>query len=249
MTNQDGVFEGAESCDGHIGWNIKKTGYYETRGSYDFNNETPFRWEPWNPVVTTVLRKIENPVPMYIRNTKEFKLEIPEVDKNIGFDFIKFDWVAPYGLGKKADLIFLLKRRVVSRKNFDATLTIKFPNQHDGIQPYMEDLGSGSLFKLPRFAPDEGYKNELVLHEWKNEGQDYVQRNFKFTDKNLSYFLRIRSSEDEREKNQGMYGKLLGGLRFDSVFSETGRLYFKSYINPDGTRNLEHNAERNLFYE
>ena len=57
ITDQNGVFEGQELCDGHIGWNIKKYGYYETRGTYDFQKETALGWEPWNPIITSVLRK------------------------------------------------------------------------------------------------------------------------------------------------------------------------------------------------
>jgi hypothetical protein len=244
VTGVDGVFVGKESCDGHIGWNIKKDGYYETRGGFGFNKKSVFRWLPWNPVVTSVLRKIENPVPMYIRDTRDKRLKIPEVEKDIGFDLMKCDWVHPYGGGEKSDFIFNLKRRYVSRTNYDFQLKIKFSNENDGIQKVTTNGNQGSLFLLSREAPLGGYEKNILLFVTWNPGEP--PKTTWRSDNN--YIFRIRS---KREKNalSGIYGKIIGGIEIGRMRQGTAYLRFKYYLNPDGSRNLEHDPNRNLFME
>jgi hypothetical protein len=248
QTDSNGYFSGIAPCtSGYVGFNVKNDGYYMSKGYFEFKKKGDLSWEPWNPTINVVLRKIENPVPMYARHTKYSTIEIPVQDENVGFDLIKFDWVIPYGSGTHADFIFHLKRRVVDRKDFDSTLTVTFSNKYDGIQPYREELGNGSLFKLPRYAPETGYEQQLELREWRSQGEAAVHRNFDFNAKDLNYIFRVRSKEESGEVTEAMYGKIIGGLRFDPVFSKTGKIFFKYYLNPDHTRNLEFDPKRNLF--
>ncbi len=249
LSDDNGYYRASANTNGHIGWTITKYGYYETRNVYDFKNETKERWEPWNPTIEVLLHKIINPVPMYARNTKYSTLEIPVVGKDVGFDLTKFDWVAPYGAGTQEDFIFHLKRRVVGRKDFDATLTIKFSNKYDGIQYCRENLDNGSLFKLPRYAPENGYQDRLVLKEWRHPGDYSVKRNFDFLADDMNYIFRIRTEDEDGQIDRAMYGKILGFIDFTAVHSETAKIYFKYYLNPDYTRNLEYDPERNLFGE
>lgn len=44
-----------------------------------------------------------------------------------------------------------------------------------------------------------------------------------------------------------MYGKILGHIGLTAIFSETAEIYFKYYLNPDYTRNLEFDPKQNLF--
>jgi hypothetical protein len=103
------------------------------------------------------------------------------------------------------------------------------------------------LFKLPRYAPETGYEKQLVLREWRNQGEATVHRNFDFNAKDLNYIFRVRSKEEDGKVVEAMYGKIIGGLRFDPVFSDTAKIFFKYYFNPDHTRNLEFDPKRNLF--
>ena len=60
---------------------------------------------------------------MYARRAQ---IEVPAVDKPIGFDLMEYDWVAPYGKGKQSDLVFETHRRWASRQDFDSTTKITF---------------------------------------------------------------------------------------------------------------------------
>lgn len=100
-TNGICVIEGM-SCD-DMWYAVSKKDHYETRGTYVFSAQKNVdvekgRWQPWNPTCDVVLKKIKNPIPMY---TKHTETGIPFLDKPIGFDLEKGDWVSPYGGGKK----------------------------------------------------------------------------------------------------------------------------------------------------
>lgn len=246
-TDLEGNFTATGSCNGHIAYGAKNGGYYDSYYVYDFKGKNVFGWEPWNPELKVVLRKIENPVPMYARNTMQSKLEIPVVNQNVGFDLAAYDWVIPYGLGTHADLIFNLQRlSTVSRKNYDATLTITFSNKEDGIQFVRENLQYGSQFKLPRYAPENGYESKLVLHEeYAPEGP--VKLNFAFRAEDLNYIFRVRSIEKDGKIDRSMYGKTRGYISFTAMGSNTAKIFLTYYLNPDYTRNLEFDPKRNLF--
>ena len=247
MSDEKGRFSASGSGNGHISYGAEKEGYYKSHYVYDFTEKGIMGWMPWNPDLMVVLRKIENPVPMYARDTVQSMIEIPIVEKEVGFDLVAFDWIAPYGRGSHSDFIFKLERNVVDRKNFDGTLIITFPNKFDGIQSFRENLSRGSVFKLLRFAPESGYENTLILKEWRKPNDYSVKRNLNFVDDDYNYFFRIRSEEKDGQLVKAMFGKILGPIDFTVVFSKTAKIYFKYYLNPDYTRNLEFDPKRNLF--
>lgn len=248
LTDAQGRFIAQHSNDSNvISYGAEKEGYYYSSGEYRFAERGSLGWKPWNPELNVVLRKIQNQVPMYARNTNESVLEIPIVGKEIGFDLVVFDWVMPYGKGVVPDLLFNLERRVAGRKDFDATITMTFPNKFDGIQLYKENRQYGSQFHLPRFAPESGYGKSLILREWRNPGDGSVKRNFNFLDEDVNYLFRVRSEEKGGKFVKAMYGKISGPIDFSAVHSITAKIYFKYYLNPDYTRNLEFDPKRNLF--
>lgn len=219
FTDADGKFIASESCNGYIGFNVTKGGYYESVGNYTFKEKGMLRWEPWNPKVSIVLRKIENPVPLYARDTNKSPIEIPLVGKDIGFDLVAFDWVSPYGKGIHADFIFLLTRRFVAWNDQDSTLILKFNNRFDGIQQVNNNFPD-SVYSLPRNAYDKGYTDKLELYI-KSSHKRYVtdyNTNVKNTD---NYFFRIRSEEKDGKLIRSMYGKIVGKLDFSTVNSIT----------------------------
>jgi len=78
---------------------ITKSWYYEWR-----NDNGVGRGDHY---ITVVLRKVKNPVPLYVRKTI---LKFPAFDKWLGFDFEAGDWVAPHGKGKSGDILFKFHR-------------------------------------------------------------------------------------------------------------------------------------------
>lgn len=243
LTNFEGRFSGSANCNSHIGFNAVKPGYYMSIGTYDFDygKKSLIRWEPWNPEVTIVLRKIENPVPMYARDTNESQINIPVVGKDVGFDLIEYDWVRPYGRGRIADFVCNLFVRDDGPTNYEYRVKINFPGQFNGIQSIEEDLLHGSEFKLPRFAPESGY----------NKGQAvFIDRRAiikKSNKENMNYMFRVRSEIENRKLKKAMYGKILGDITIGINKDGTSYLMFKYYLNPDYTRNLEFDPTRNLF--
>jgi hypothetical protein len=244
-TDAGGIFAAShESMFRDIAFGAEKEGYYKSQGVYEYRNDEGGRWLPWNPNVSLVLRKRENPVPMYARDTHISDLRIPIVGKEVGLDLIEFDWMPPYGKGKYADFIFRMDSKYVSGDDFESTLTLTFMGKQDGIQLIKDNRKGGSSFKLPRFAPKTGYKNILVKKIKKIPGKstedDIEHEN--------NYIFRIRSEERDGKLLRAMYGKIQGDIEVHPYGTKSGRIYFMYYLNPDHTRNLEYgtNLFRNL---
>jgi len=244
QTDKEGKFTGYARTINYASYIVRKEGYYQSFGEYRFTKHEAGKWLPWNPEIKVVMRKIENPVPMYARNTGHVipDIEIPAINKEIGFDLMECDWVAPYGTGKHADFIFKLEKRFKSRDDFDSTLTVTFANRFDGLQVVKENLKGGSMFKLPRYAPEDGYQKK-VTHRKVGKGlgapiDDYGD--------NTNYIFRVRSEEKDGKLYRAMYGKINGEIRFDPMNSKTAYIIFKYFLNPDYTRNLEYDG-KNLF--
>lgn len=249
-TDSNGVaIIAARSAWTKVGFQITKEGHYKSSGDAVFKSASTGRWEPWNPELRIILKKIINPVPMYGRNSKHTKkIELPLAGKGIGFDLIKYDWVVPYGTGTVADFVFGLEKRYINSDKFSAKLTIEFSNTYDGMLLHSERTEQGSEFVLPRLAPLQGYENKLSLEIIKEPGEVLTTiNNYDSHDKN--YVFRVRSEERKGALGKSMYGKIIGPITFDPKFSETAKIHFKYYLNPDYTRNLEFDPKRNLFGE
>jgi hypothetical protein len=220
--------------------------FYRTIGlTYQFKEARGEVWEPWNPVIDVVLKPILKPVPMYARKVGEIEspLKIPEAGKPIGFDLIASDWVAPHGRGTTADLIFKLDRRFTSiEEPFEATLTVTFSNEGDGIQSVLAAPFVGSELKLPRLAPEHGYAPELVKRKARPAAGKAIEAT---TREDQNYFIRVRTVLDEKKQiKSALYGKIDG----DFQFWTNERLRFTYYLNPEANdRNMEFNVRRNLF--
>ena len=239
-TDKNGFFSAAADTTGHIGYEAKIDGWYGSEGEYRYQSDKydSGKWQPWNPEIKVVMRKIEKPVPMYARATYNMTpiLEIPVSGKEVGFDLMEADWVSPYGKGKHPDMFFRLERRFVSNDDFDGTLTITFPNKFDGIQVVKESPKGGSMFKLPRYAPEEGYQNKLV-RTYSKRGPGTVKIS---TEEDNNYIFRVLSEEKDGKLLRAMYGKITGDIGFGLMQHKTASILFKYFLNPDYTRNLEY---------
>lgn len=241
ITDSHGNFTASNNTSREVHYGADKVGYYESNYKYRFENIKGGRWEPWNPEVTVVMRKKENPVPMYARDTQiPLPLVIPALGKEIGFDLIEYDWVPPFGKGKMSDFIFKADRKYINDRNFEATVTISFPNQFDGILQYREDRRYGSIFKLPRFSPENGYLPKITIKKTMTP-----KGLLETKDESMNYFFRVRSEEKDGKLIRAMYGKIHGDFRIDPRGNDTSVILFTYYLNPDYTRNMEFG--RNLF--
>jgi hypothetical protein len=243
-TNAAGEFSASALGDRSLGFTVKKTGYYPTTGTYSFKEAVANKWQPWNPTLDVVLRRIGTPVPMYARRTR---LEIPAVDEPIGFDLVMSDWVAPYGKGTTADFVFTLGRKWIDKKDFDARLTLTVSRPGNGIQAVEERLLYGSELKLPRTAPEDGYEPKVTTSVSRVPGKPIVNE----ARDNRSYIYRVRTVLDEKgQVITALYGKLRGDIRVDPINSKTALVLFTYYLNGDSNdRNLEFDPKRNLLGE
>lgn len=250
VTDVNGRYTASHETLRSMSFTVNREGYYRTYSEYEFVKMEPqrflpktYKWLPWNPEVKLVLRKIVNPVPMYARDTKKSGLRLPVAGKAVGFDLMEYDWMPPYGKGRHADFIFTLNETYKGEYNFDSALSITFLNKYDGIQIVKEDLRNGSMFKLPRFAPEDGYQSKLTKTFKQSPGKPF-ERDF---DNGTSYIFRVRSEVKDNKLVRAMYGKIHGDIAFDPAFQKMIDLRFTYYLNPDYTRNLEYDRTRNLF--
>jgi len=244
LSNDNGLFSGsAATTSGAIGFNITKQGYYKSTGEYLFKEKKLLRWQPWNQEIRIVLRKIGNPVPMYARKVTAI---LPAVNKEIGFDLFHADWVAPYGAGSMADFNASLKADDSGPDDFEYKVTIKFNGKMNGVYEVTDNILTGSSYKLPRLANEEGYQKSLNLM-WRG-----LKRGQKRTwNQNRHYIYRVRAEENDGRLLRAMYGKIVSDVRIASNRRE-GKLpsiEFTYYLNPDYTRNLEFDTKHNLFGE
>ena len=242
-TDAGGLFIALERTAGIVSFRVRKEGYYDIYSQYDFVKTEKNNWYPWNPEVKLVLRKKVKPVPMYARNTKMSRLEIPVEGKEVGFDLMEYEWLPPYGIGEHADFIFKLDKILANNDDFDSTLTITFPNKYDGIQLIKENYKYGSVFKMQRYAPAGGYRAKLIKTNKKIPGAPSVSNSAE----NNNYIFRVRSEEKDGKLVRAMYGKIQGDIIFDPREAKTALLGFTYYLNPDYTNNLEYDPTRNLF--
>ena len=249
QTDGNGLFSGQGGCDAAIGSSLKKDGfYYGDAAIPHFNDDKDGRWLPWNPTISTVLRKIENPVSMYARKVS---VEIPAAEEPCGFDLMESDWVAPYGRGKTADFIVTLTRRYSSWYDFDVNATIAFSDRLDGLQEVaLPKEFASSRFKWPRLASEDGYHRSFAArYAWfpKNINKEPI-RTFKADERGQAYFFRVRTVEDNGRIVSALYGKIDGGIILEPREAKLCKIIFLYYLNPTPLdRNMEFDPTKNLF--
>jgi len=72
------------------------------------------------------------------------------------------DWIAPYGAGKSADVLFTVHRKITSPQEFDASLGLAFPNAGDSVVVVPPAPTTDSPLVLPRSAAETGYQSALT---------------------------------------------------------------------------------------
>lgn len=224
--------------------------YRDNGGKVRFKKDKG-EWQPWNPTIELLLRRILNPIPMCAKKLHMGTSRIPAFGEALGYDLEKGDWLPPYGIGKNADIIFRLDCVYGERLDsgilaFDATMTLTFFNEDDGLLEYPDPQpeSEGSVFRLLRLAPEFGYVNQWSLRQYaKNEGMSYLRG-----DENLNYYFRVRTKKDDDGKIiSANYGKIRNAINF-GVAAKNPTLQLWYYFNPTSLdRNMEFDPKRNLF--
>jgi len=211
------------------GYSVMKLGYYPvSQHSYSAKSVIRGKWQPWNPTIDVLLKRIKNPVPMY---AKRVERGLPALGEKIGYDLLVGDWVAPHGKGEIADFNFLGTIIKLDNDNGDFEVTLTFSNLGDGIQRFTPEPAP-CVFPSSYEAPAQGYLSEWKLRQMRRSGV----RDVTSFDPKGAYYFRVRTELD-KEGNvvKALYGKIYGDFFFMSY-----------YLNPDGTRNMECDPKRNL---
>ncbi len=217
-------------------------GYYRSSKWAKFTSRSKLlnRWEPWNPTVEVVLKKKRNPAAMYRKYLEA--ASIPALEYHVGYDLEKGDWVSPYGKGLIKDLVFVCQNKYESFTSAETSCEISFSNPQDGLHEYEFDQNVQSYYKWPFEAPESGYEIKK-LTKWMSVHLPEQQYRSNYT-KSINYLFRVRTEVD-KEGNivKANYGKIQGDIR---VYKKA-KVNFTYYYNPDGTRNLEYDPDKNLF--
>jgi hypothetical protein len=236
VTDSNGMFIATHTDSS---WNLgifaEKPGYYATHTGWQFYFDDKRR----NPAFTLMLKKIGKPIAMY---AKKEEAKVPKENEPVGFDLTVGDWVAPYGAGKTADMLFTIHRQITSPQKFDADMKLTFPNAGDGIVvvPPTTDTGGFSRLVMAHSAPETGYQSTLT----------WSYHNFAETSEPASgYFFRVRTVLDSNGNiESALYGKIQGDVRFlvGSKAPQAG-VAFNYYLNPTpNDENVEFDPSRDL---
>ena len=245
-TDENGIVKGSAKSKGNDLYYsaTAPNGYYRTRRArYEYSHQEDGRWQPENQKFEVVLKRKKNPIPMYVKGVGFGRaLAIPVLGKEVGFDLMEGDWVAPYGTGRVSDFIFKMENRFESVYDFDRTLTISSSNDGDGLIGVKKPLDQESRLRLDYWAPSEGYKPLLEKKAFAHSKMEPITEGF---DPEQNYYFRVRTALDKTGAIESAhYGKIYG----DFEFSRYEEIKFYYYLNPaPNDRNLEFDPDKNLF--
>ena len=229
--------------------NPYKDNYHPTlAGEYFFKKELHGNWLPRNPTIRIELKRILNPIPMYVRNVnlESSSLKLPERNTKYGYDLMVGDLVAPHGRGIRADFIVEVSGYYNESGDYDVTLGVAFSGKEDGIQPFDTPVPdkARSKFVSPYEAPLTGYKRELRLREF---CQPKCSNDMK---EKQNYFFRVRSVVNQKGELVGaLYGKLYNGFGIKGFGKKKGASigFGTYYLNASSnSRNIEFDRKNNL---
>lgn len=240
IADQKGMVKLKGKTAASVSFGARMNGFYETSGGQiDFIGMIN-RGQAPHADRNLILKKIENPIPLYSRQLRDVK--IPALNAPFGFDLEAGDWVAPHGKGKTSDMIFQINGNFTSYREHDLKLEISFPNEGDGLIEFEGSYEVGSALRSDHLAPESGYKSSLVLRR----KALYEQKSSQWLNDSKpgnNYYLRLRTVLDENGNViRANFGKIYGNFEFlDYIKAEA--YYFNPIAND---RNVEFDTKRNL---
>ncbi len=247
LTDSNGMFFAKSWTYDEVGILAKKDEFYPVRARFTFTWDSKKQLKPFDPAqhpVSLILKHIKSPIPMYV---KRVEAEIPVLDKPIGFDLMKGDWVSPYGSGIRDDFLITFSRERRGENDFDLYITVGFYNKGDGIQEVHIENPMSSELRMPHEAPTNGYQEKWASHAGQRPDTGYFGPLGSV--ESINYFYRVRTVIDGDGKiKEAYYGKMHGNFYVRSSLRENPKIIFDYYLNPTSNdRNVEFDPEKNLF--
>ena len=246
-TDTNGCFVMEGKTNGEFSYSFDKRGYYKTReDKYLFKDTAVFvsngRWQPYGATNTVVLKRIVNPVAMYIASSPSvLDITMPVREVSVGFDLEKCDWISPYGNGVNADVQF--KHEFRQGKEFldiKSILAISFTNAFSGA--YVMEKDSFSAF--PTVYEVNTNANFSTEHRfvYDRRPEKVLENSFLPSSKYLVFRCRTKVDKDGNLISS-RYGKIYG----DIDINRKGRIRITYYLNPnENDTNLEADTTKNL---
>ena len=266
-TGEDGrlFFSGETNC-GDAGFRIDKSEFHYGVSwiaiPYERKRKLSFTWwQPDNLVVTVLLQRVENPIPLFVKQL--FCRGSDSVSSNyfdIGngkmeFDLMKGSFLPPIGKGEYADICFtrLEREDLGIGTNFNGRtslayrdrMMVAFLGEGNGLVEISSKKTDG--IKI-RTAPLDGYKADYLVAKGKDRSVKY----FTSSDPDRNFAFRIRTKKDADGKIvSAYYGKIYGDIDFKKLdFSLkvfVAAPSFLYYLNPKPLdRNLEWDMKNNF---
>ncbi len=243
-----------------ISGEFNKTNYYRSDFHHEFGAHVGHpisdgRWQPYPLRKEIVLKRIVNPIPMYV---KRVNAAIPVMGQPVGYDLVKGDWVVPFGSGENGDILISatgtygrVDTRYGPQVQSDLSMTVSFANTNDGVQilsvPVNRGSYLGSVLVSSHEAPEAGYVSEY--HYRQVISPNRKERINSTTRKEQIAYLRVRTlATMAGDAIQSLYGKIYGDFQaFPYQEGKSIRVRFHYYLNPKpNDRNLEFDPEQNL---
>ena len=253
LTDENGEIYLEHNCAGDFNFSVSKEGYYKTRLRYWFFKNgydcaKDGRWLPWNPTVEIVLKKKRTPISLY---TKTVEKVFPK-EKDVGFDCLREDFVAPWGRGKDSDFTFKYEsvrppvRAGMKYPDFSGFTNSLVLSGVEGGGLITKQKDSFSQFVAEYEAPEGGYASVLDYELKRTTDKIFVDRKLG-EDEYLFFKSRVRQKAGGGE--EAHYGKIYRFV-FGESLKETNSATLKIsyYFNPTpNDRNLEFDGKNNLF--
>ena len=267
FTDENGMcaISGNSNC-GKAGCSVKNPpiGYYRTQCGIPmrYKKKNLFGvWQPDNLVVTLRLQRVENPIPLFVkqlfcRGSDSVSSNYFDIGKGkMEFDLIKGSFLPPIGKGEYADICFtrLEREDLGIGTNFNGRtslayrdrMMVAFLGEGNGLVEISSKKTDG--IKI-RTAPLDGYKADYLIAKGKDRSVKY----FTSSDPDRNFAFRIRTKKDADGKIvSAYYGKIYGDIDFKKLdFSLkvfVAAPSFMYYLNPKPLdRNLEWDMKNNL---
>lgn len=242
------------------GFLITKEGFYPTTGRVKWEFPEGFSAKTWKTASSVTLNPIKNPIPMYALDNQggmEKVVNMPELNKEYGFDLMKSEALPPFGKGETADFFFKVEGTYSSKTEFDLRLEVRFANPEDGVveflTPQRQGMGEpqmeGSILISSYNAPEDGYVPGLKRFSRVEEAGVVPDTDVDFK-RNFYFRIRTETASDGTIISAN-YGKIYGDFNLIPANSEWGYLasfaLITTYFNPTpNDRNVEFDTKRNL---
>lgn len=260
LTDENGIaiikFRSLPEPSGNV--NFHQNGWYGTSARAIWEDALVYGKKLRAAEIKAILKPIKNPIPMYAYDNTggmEKIANIPEFDREYGFDLLMSEALPPLGKGKIADFTFSISGYHHGINDYNMSLKVRFSNPEDGVIEFLtpqrtaprEPIKTGSLLISGYEAPEKGYIREIERQVKRgpagHESDVDFHRNF--------YFRTRTQTDPEGRINSAHNGKIYGDFQFNAANKDWGYIatlaLLTTYFNPTSNdRNVEFDPKRNL---